>query len=559
MSSSILAFPLARRHQSIRSQASAKKRQPRHLHVEPLEPKCLLSASTETTGDGSWDISAMTHHNFADLAPTEALTLSLDQGANNPDHWWLEYMSDDARTGALMSPGVFFPAGSLLAECHGITEEGQQTADAGTDDVSAETDMETAHETDHEDAPGESVNKDSSPCPEGYFLNLMDGACAALDTDYGFDPKRFQSKVGTAELTLSPDSCTEEALLAILEELENAGGGTLQLPSCEIGLTKPIYVPSHSVLQGAGMQQTILFAAPGWGTAGSIVRVYDKTVYKTGWQDGGHEDVVLRDFTVRGHKEVKANNIEILWSDNVLVERVESYEAGKSALHFGHARQITIRYSTFHHSYRYHGIGSKDCIPTKEMDGEDQDSLVSKSECSQGDPNFWSESYVIHSNQIHHNGAMGLDSHASNGEVAGNLLTNNVWSSKFPEPAHDIWVHDNLFDGGTYWGTKIGNQYAILDETMDPVRQVYYRNQFSNNGTYGVRLLPASEIYFIENVYRSNGYNNATRLTNERNAVVACQGDEVAGAAIAGNNRGVVWLEADDPVCDLSLISALFQ
>jgi len=389
----------------------------------------------------------------------------------------------------------------------------------------------------------------------------MDETCRDLDTNYGFDLVQFESQVGTAELALGEEDCTEDALRALLDMLDKAGGGTLELPSCEIGLTQPIYVPSRSILQGAGVGQSVLFVQPEWISGGSVVRVYDQSYLLDGWEAAGHDDVVLRDFTVRGLEEVAANNIEVLWSDNVLVERVDSYEAGKSALAFGSSRKLTVRYSTFHHSYLYHGIGSKDCYPDQITLKDDEDGLVSRSDCDGGDPNFWAEDYAIYSNQMYNNQGHGLDSHASFGEVAGNLITSNVHSSKFVEPAHDLWVHDTLFDGGEWWGTKISNQYIDeTDETMNLSRHVYYRNQFSSNGTYGVRVGEGvSEIYFIQNSYTDNGEDNELRLTCDAGAVIGCSGDGVTESVVAGSEAKRVMLESDDPRCDLDQVGTLFK
>jgi len=70
------------------------------------------------------------------------------------------------------------------------------------------------------------------------------------------------------------------------------------------------------------MGQTELVVGPGWSSSGNVLRVHAPNDIAT-----GRSNVVLSDLTVRGRAGVEANNVLISWSDNVLVERLESATA----------------------------------------------------------------------------------------------------------------------------------------------------------------------------------------------------------------------------------------
>ena len=438
----------------------------------------------------------------------------------------------------------------------------------------------------------------ANPCPDGHFLNLLQTGngvdeCRPRDTSFGFDSEQFDKVImGPEWLQLHLDDCTEKALGVQLERLKGHGG-MLQLPACEIGLTKPIYIPNRTILQGAGIGQSVLFVdAEEWGPDGAVIRVeYPKTYSGKYLGPGIHTvqwcgDVVLRNFSVRGNQSKGGNLIHLVWADNVLVEHVEAYQAQKTALHFRHAHRVTIRYSSFHHSHKHHGIATKDCYWNAQGTGI---RTANRSYCDRGNPKYWSDDYAIYSNEMDHNArGMGLDTHGSRGEIAGNLLTNNAWASKFVEPARDLFVHDNLFHGSSgrlnddgtrtvSWGAKITNQGFAPDDdprtdaTLHVMRHAYYRNTFSSNGNndpegYGVRVdHGTADIFFLKNQYRGNGNGNKLRLTflpPNMTAVLACRGDEVAGADISASNHGhpqtVAWIDSDDPRCNLSLVGGLF-
>lgn len=399
----------------------------------------------------------------------------------------------------------------------------------------------------------------SNVCGDDEFLDLSTDSCRLLDTQFGF------SSVPLADVHKRLP-CAGTNATRINAEIRAFGGtgGRLVLPECRILLDDDIVLRSGVTLEGAGSGRTRLVRDPNWSTSdGTLLRVQ-------GSSSNPIENVVLKDFSIEGSGPVSSemNNIMLAFANNVLVERIESSNAGKSAIYFFHSQHVTVRHTVSHGSVQWHGIGSKDCYPSEDMDGDDRDTLVSKSECAKGVPNFWTENVAIYSNFSFDNAGMGIDSHASYAEVAGNIMQNNDAASKFPEPAHDIWVHDNVLTGSDRHGTKVANQYTIADESLTPYNQVFYRNQFNDNGHagdeyYGMRIhRRAHNIVLIDNDYQGNGKNNKLRIEEGGNGqarVLSCSGDEIGGDGLDGPLDAFLFLNGDDERCDTDGVTNIFE
>ena len=106
--------------------------------------------------------------------------------------------------------------------------------------------------------------------------------------------------------------------------------------------------------------------------------------------------------------------------------------------------------------------------------------------------------------QENDNNDMGIDSHASFAEIAGNIALGNGTAAKFPEPANNVWIHHNVFSDSFREGIKVALQKRIGDSSLIPFNQVIYRNIFRNNRAFGIWIYDrAKDIFLIENVYEN--------------------------------------------------------
>ncbi len=394
----------------------------------------------------------------------------------------------------------------------------------------------------------------SNVCAEGEFLDLTGERCRTLDKSYGYKA----TANGPANKWLACSEMSDASINASIRELA-ASGGTLALAPCLVNLKDDIVLASNVTVRGSGSGRTILRRDPQWNNnSGTLLRVQ-------GDERNRINNVVLRDFTIAGSAPAASemNNIQIGFADNVLVERIESVGAGKSGIHFWSSQNITVRHVVSHGALKWHGIGTKDCYIDERMDGSDPDNLVSKSECAQGVARFWTENIALYSNNTFNNGGLGIDSHASYGEIAGNIMDRNGAASKFPEPAHHVWIHHNDFTNSVREGTKIANQLSLADDTMTPHKQVLYQNRFANNASYGIRIHDrAWDVVLIGNRYSNNGVNNRLRIvpgarTDAR--VLSCTGDQSADDGIDGRESSLAQLPASDSRCDLTKIHDIFD
>ena len=381
--------------------------------------------------------------------------------------------------------------------------------------------MSLAEKSSVENIPGQ-----ANECPEGQYLDLGRGICRNLVKEFGFQP--FQAKPSANEINLK--QCRYSAL-ANLVELMAPNGGTIMLPPCTIEINKTITIPDNVVLQGSGIGKTVLIAARGF--EGSMLRIKQA------------ENIIIRDLTLDGNRTY-STNIMINSAHNVLIERVETRNTTRTGISFRYTRNITIRYSSSHDHATYHGIGSKDCFP----DNGKGDLKECESEAGDVSPGtLWSQNYAIYSNRLYKNADYGLDSHASHGEVAGNVIIGNERGTKFPD-ASQLWIHHNLIADNRDWGTRV---YSTLEIPERQPRQiVYFENVFQANRGYPVSLSnPTHALYLIANQYIDNA---PQRLSISDAEAYACAGTQDQQLSI----QGVALSLASAEKCDLSKIGQIF-
>lgn len=365
-------------------------------------------------------------------------------------------------------------------------------------------------------------------CPEGQYLDLTTETCRNLVKDFGFDANQFEDQFSGKEYALG--SCSESALNNIFKRMGSDGGKVI-LPACTLTVHRGLDIPSNVILQGAGIDRTIFQSSSRF--SGNML----KAKYR--------KNVIVRDLSVDGRR---ANNAGILawYADNVLVERVNVHHTGKSGIIFRYAKQVTIRYSSSHDQVLWHGIDSKDCFP--------KDSRPDSQECASnagdvGPGTLWSHDYAIYSNWLYNNGRFGLDVHANNGEVAGNLIFKNRYGSKFPDASH-VWVHRNKFADNDKWGSWVYNTVDAPEKRAGNV--VYFENIFEGNKQYPLYIAePARDIYLLNNQYSSNSPN---KLRLVPSSVYACSGSADAGMGV----NGARLRTADASKCAINQVAHIF-
>lgn len=369
----------------------------------------------------------------------------------------------------------------------------------------------------------------ANACTDGYYRDLTDNTCRQLVKSYGFDQQQFQQNFSNREYTLS--TCTEAALQELFEDIRGQGG-QINLPACTLTIDHSFPIPSNTILQGAGVGRTIFKA--GSGFSGNVV----KTKYE--------QNIIIRDISVDGGN--RANSGILVWySNNALVERVDVYNSKNSGIVFRFAKQITIRYSESHGHRTYHGIDSKDCHP-RSSTPDSQECANAAGPVSPG--SLWSTDYAVYSNRLYNNGTHGINSHATHGEVAGNLIYDNRYGSKFPDATY-TWIHHNKFSNNDKVGSWV---YATLDSSVRVASKIaYFKNTFSGNRGYPVDLDdPAREIYLIDNQYQGNQPN---RLSISKADAFVCDNKSEQSIGYDGSPAPST---APAQKCDLSQIAHIF-
>jgi len=361
-------------------------------------------------------------------------------------------------------------------------------------------------------------------CPEGQYLDLTSDICRNLDKQYGFDVNRFAQTFSDEEHRLS--ECSVDALRRLLEEI-HAQGGLVLLPACTFHVADTIHIPNNTILQGAGTEQTVFKAAEGYSS--DILMMKKK------------QNVIVRDLTVDGSGSA-GKGVFAWYADNILFERLEVRDLDRVGIRFRYTQRITIRYSASHGSRQYHGVGAKDCFDKTE-------SQCADSAGDLGPGVLWSQNYAIYSNRFYNNGSHGLDSHASHGEVAGNLIYDNTYGTKFPDASY-VWIHHNRIDNNAGWGSKISPTLEIPERY--PHNVVFYENAFHNNDSYPIRVRePVKNLYLFMNEYAGNDP-NALRVDNV--PVYTCAGAQESTMRVDGTPLRL----AEPAQCDLSQIAHLF-
>lgn len=333
--------------------------------------------------------------------------------------------------------------------------------------------------------PGLPLNLElTNPCPEGQFRDLSTNTCHLLDrTDYGFSISTFLSGFDAENVVQA--NCSESSLQAALAQVGD--GGIVQLPACTFSIGR-INVPSNVLIQGGGIGQTIINGS-GCPEADSA-----KTIFNV----SGRSNLVFRDMTL----DAAGQNCVMLSvenSDNVLVERVKLQNSERTGMKFRRGvNNITIRYSDILENGEFHGVDSKDCKTGAEL-----------SECPR---DLWSAKYAVYSNVLRGHSTHGLNIHAIQGEIAGNLSYSNGYGGKLYD-GQCLWVHHNLISNNDNWGLFIAPTLDI-DERVS--RDLYfYKNTFSgfqdsDSFAWGISeeggdvVHPANQItdvYLIDNSY----------------------------------------------------------
>lgn len=375
-------------------------------------------------------------------------------------------------------------------------------------------------------APGQQIDVlTPNICPEGQYLDLATSYCRNLHKNFGFDVDAFAENF--SEQTVHVESCSMDALKEALDSIR-PNGGIVQLPACTLELNASLTLPSRLILQGAGQGETVLRATS--GLAGeNMLRIHEGS------------QVIVRDLTLDGARNAE-RGLLVWYADNVLVERIEAMNMAGSGIVFRYTSRITIRYIDSHDHQKNHGIGSKDCFGETLADCEGEAGEISVG-------TFWSQDYAIYSNKLHNNGKYGLDSHASYGEVAGNLMLNNGYGSKFPNASY-LWIHHNRIANNDSWGTHLYSTLQIPERY--PKNIVFYQNEFVGNGEHPlIASAPVTDVYLIRNTFRDN----ASELLRTSDVVVYACDD---GSGTVPRADGTELQFAEDAQCELTDVARLF-
>ncbi|MEM7133283.1 MAG: right-handed parallel beta-helix repeat-containing protein [Chloroflexota bacterium] len=377
---------------------------------------------------------------------------------------------------------------------------------------------------------GPSQDGSGNPCPEGQFLDIAQSTCFPLAKNFGFQLDEF---VGAFENRIfNLDECTGTALDELLDEMTPTGGTAL-LPECVIEIDHSMTIPSNVIFQGSGIDKTTLVASPDF--TGNMLRGKEA------------ENIIIRDLTLDG-MGTDSTGIVVWYVRNVLIERVRVHHNGDNGITFRYATQITVRYSESHDHTRWHGINSKDCFPDNENVPDLEECREDAGETSPGV--LWSRDYALYSNRLYNNGEYGINAHASFGEIAGNLVENNLYGSKFPD-ASFLWIHQNRFAQNHLWGTR---SYNTLDRSARLAKDVvFYQNQFEENGDYPIRVTnPAQSIFIIDNQYQNNSEN---RLRIDDVTTFICPDTAESSLEVDGDAPQTATLDQ----CTLANIAELFE
>ncbi len=341
----------------------------------------------------------------------------------------------------------------------------------------------------------------TNPCSEGEFYDLSASTCRPLcKPDLGFDINRFNQASSSTVYTLN--QCTYTDLNNLLNSI-GSQGGIVQLPACTITISGKIWLNENTILQGAGIGNTVIQAAPGYSG-----HMFEMRKIKNS---------VLRDLTIDGNGQHVL--CAITWyCDNVLIERVEAKNSARTGIDFRYSKNVTIRYCSAHGAGAYHGIASKDCSNANPKPDHDDCS----NEAGNTSPGvLWTTSYALYSNDTYNNGDHGFLSHALNGEIAGNRAANNGYGAKFFD-GENVLIHHNKFEGNADYGTSINFSIDIPERL--PRNLVFFENEYLNNGSQPFKISGWSTatngyldgitgIYLLNNYFAGNTPNEIRNVT----------------------------------------------
>lgn len=345
----------------------------------------------------------------------------------------------------------------------------------------------------------------SNPAAEGYFVDLSRTGNPVRPLQRaggGFKEAAFLAAL--PQRLYIVDQLTVTAVQAALDAAEDDGGGIVQLPAGTIRAGKQINCPSNVLVQGAGMGQTII-DADGW--AGTL------------FQAKHRGNIVLRDLTLHGSLSTQGNFL-FWYTQNVLIERVESRYSKDANGRLRYSHQWTVRYCNLHHGQKLHGLGTKDYFPPDDI-GNEADAIARAGNL--GDYGvLWSNDFAIYSVVANDNGDHGLDLHGQDGEVAGCRLEGNVYGMKSPDTINVIH-HDILVNGGLYGG-RVYRSHAVAGRVPTGV---YFYDMQIRNTTRGINVEDGAQIFIGYNEYSGNGNN----VTISGGSMYTCPGTTEAGFA----------------------------
>jgi len=375
-----------------------------------------------------------------------------------------------------------------------------------------------------------------NPCEEGDYLDLETDACEPLDKAFGFDFAAFDSVLPADSYTL--EECTSDALSDLLMEIEDSGG-TVFIPACELTVERKLFISSNTLIQGAGIGETILQVADDFTEVALQAR--------------HAKNVIVRDLTLDG--AASASMLLSAWyADNILFERIEARNAEGSGLNYRYATNVTVRYSQSYGHKKWHGIASKDCFPSSSSRNSDEVDCQAQfdakaTEVDETPGVLWSNNVALYSNDLYDNGDYGLDSHASLSEVAGNWIRNNRYGAKFPDGSN-LWIHNNRIEESSRWGLFLYNTVDIEEQVSSNI--AFYNNNMGANGIAQIRVKsPAKDIFLLDNSYEGR----LNMIQNKGGKVYRCTGTDDVSLFSYGSRPE----SADKVACNLTDVASIFE
>ena len=394
-----------------------------------------------------------------------------------------------------------------------------------------------------------------NPCPEGAFLDLGENQCKTLDKAFGFNRTQFNAAHKTLVINLA--NCTNSVFKTAVQDLDNNGGGTLNIPACDLKLTEKIYIPGNTLIQGMGTDKTRIHIDSGFPNDAVLT------------MDVGDKNFILRDLKIEGIKGgVTRTVIGLLVSkvQNVLLERLAVTAMSKSAILHPKSQYVTARYINTYNNAE-HGIGAKDCYMSNT--GNPGDWTMAR--CDGGNPDtYWSRDVTYNSIYSHDN-RTGMDPHVTELEIAGVYIDNSGpgHGIKVPERAWDVWMHDNVILDSDDQSVTSKSQYCSTMEFAYETRDIaMYRNRIENNNKdRGFAVLYTLNMNIKDNIYRNNGSNNewtahsscATSTALANSTVFICPGGDITTGNLATGSGTVTNLSAGDSRCDLANVGSIFD